>query len=72
MGRGVFALAAFPAARTSGGIAKGLAWKAVAEQSGISASTQARIAKGRRPDVDGLAAIAPALPGGLSAFDPGI
>ena len=38
--------------------AKNLNWKQVAAQSGVSASTLTRMAQGRRPDVDGLAALA--------------
>ena len=38
--------------------AKGLTWKQVAAQSGVSASTLTRMGRGRRPDVDGLAALA--------------
>ncbi|AZO16053.1 helix-turn-helix domain-containing protein [Mesorhizobium sp. M2A.F.Ca.ET.037.01.1.1] len=34
-----------------------LNWKQVAEQSGVSASTLTRIAQGKRPDVDSLAAL---------------
>lgn len=34
-----------------------LTWKQVSEQSGVSASTLTRIAQGKRPDVDGLAAL---------------
>ena len=37
---------------------KNLNWKEVAAQSGVSASTLTRMAQGRRPDVDGLAALA--------------
>ena len=37
---------------------KNLNWKQVAAQSGVSASTLTRMAQGRRPDVDGLAALA--------------
>jgi len=37
--------------------AKGLTWKAVAEKARISASTLTRIAQGKRPDVDTLAAL---------------
>jgi transcriptional regulator with XRE-family HTH domain len=33
-------------------------WKQVASESGVSASTLTRIAQGKRPDVDGLAALA--------------
>ena len=32
-------------------------WKRVAEESGVSASTLTRFSQGRRPDVDGLAAL---------------
>jgi transcriptional regulator with XRE-family HTH domain len=37
--------------------AKKLTWKQVATQSGVSASTLTRMAQGRSPDVDGLAAL---------------
>lgn len=36
---------------------KQLTWKKVAKQSGVSASTLTRMAQGRRPDVDSLAAL---------------
>jgi transcriptional regulator with XRE-family HTH domain len=36
---------------------RGLLWKNVADQAGVSASTLTRLAQGRRPDVDGLAAL---------------
>ena len=36
---------------------RNLNWKEVAAQSGVSASTLTRMAQGRRPDVDGLAAL---------------
>jgi transcriptional regulator with XRE-family HTH domain len=35
-----------------------LNWKQVANESGVSASTLTRMAQGKRPDVDGLAALA--------------
>jgi transcriptional regulator with XRE-family HTH domain len=38
-------------------IARNLAWKDVAAESGISASTLTRLSQGRRPDVDSLAAL---------------
>ena len=38
--------------------ARQLTWKRVAAESGVSASTLTRMAQGRRPDVDGLAALA--------------
>jgi transcriptional regulator with XRE-family HTH domain len=37
--------------------ARELNWKQVAAQSGVSASTLTRMAQGKRPDVDGLAAL---------------
>src|SRR5947207_6794303 len=37
--------------------AKGRTWKDVAVESGVSASTLTRMAQGKRPDVDGLAAL---------------
>lgn len=36
---------------------KGRTWKEVAGESGVSASTLTRMAQGKRPDVDGLAAL---------------
>ncbi len=38
-------------------VARRLTWKQVAEQSGVNASTLTRMAQGKRPDVDGLAAL---------------
>lgn len=38
-------------------IAKKLTWKEVAAESEVSASTLTRMAQGKRPDVDGLAAL---------------
>ena len=38
--------------------ARQLTWKKVADESGVSASTLTRIAQGKRPDVDSLAALA--------------
>jgi transcriptional regulator with XRE-family HTH domain len=37
--------------------AKRLTWKQIADESGVSASTLTRMAQGKRPDVDGLAAL---------------
>ncbi|WP_419921959.1 helix-turn-helix domain-containing protein [Candidatus Poriferisodalis sp.] len=48
-------------------LARRLTWKQVAGESGVSASTLTRMAQGRRPDVDGLAALA--AWSGLSADD---
>src|SRR5437867_3545994 len=36
---------------------RGKTWKEVAGESGVSASTLTRMAQGKRPDVDGLAAL---------------
>lgn len=44
-----------------------LNWKEVSERSGVSASTLTRLAQGRRPDVDSLAALVNWA--GLSADD---
>lgn len=38
-------------------VARGRTWKEVAAESGVSASTLTRMAQGKRPDVDGLAAL---------------
>ena len=38
--------------------ARNLRWKQVAAATGVSASTLTRMAQGRRPDIDGLAALA--------------
>ena len=45
------------AALDSERISRNLAWKDVAGQSGVSASTLTRLSQGRRPDVDSLAAL---------------
>jgi len=37
--------------------ARDLTWRQVAQQSGVSASTLTRMAQGKRPDVDSLAAL---------------
>lgn len=37
--------------------ARGITWKQVAAESKVAASTLTRMAQGRRPDVDGLAAL---------------
>jgi transcriptional regulator with XRE-family HTH domain len=56
--KGSFNAAAFFAALDSQRAASRLTWKQVAEQSGVSASTLTRMAQGKRPDIDGLAALA--------------
>ncbi len=55
--KGYFDTEAFYAAIDAQRQAKKLTWKQVAAQSGVSASTLTRMAQGRRPDVDGLAAL---------------
>lgn len=55
--RGWFDASAFYQALDAVRVAKKLNWKEVAAQSGVSASTLTRMAQGRRPDVDGLAAL---------------
>lgn len=58
MARGHFDSDAFYAALDAVRIRKKTTWKKVADESGVSASTLTRMAQGRRPDVDGLAALA--------------
>lgn len=58
MTRGTFDAAAFYAALNQTRESRRLTWKQVAEQAGVSASTLTRMAQGKRPDVDGLAALA--------------
>ena len=70
MVRGAFDLDAFHSALDGQRIAKGLTWKDVAEQSGVSASTLVRIGQGRRPDVDGLALLLMWLGVDFSQFVP--
>ena len=53
-----FDVQAFHAALDSQRLALGMTWKDVAEESGVSASTLTRMSQGKRPDVDGLAALA--------------
>ncbi len=52
-----FDVEAFHAALDSQRLAMGMTWKGVAVESGVSASTLTRMAQGKRPDVDGLAAL---------------
>ncbi len=56
--KGWFDADAFYAALDSERCARRLNWKQVAGESGVSASTLTRMAQGKRPDVDGLAALA--------------
>jgi transcriptional regulator with XRE-family HTH domain len=55
--KGWFDTGAFYEALDSVRQAKTLNWKQVAAESGVSASTLTRMAQGKRPDVDGLAAL---------------
>ena len=55
MPAGAFEVASFYSALDSHRVAKGLTWKQVSEQSGVSQPTLSRLSQGRRPDVDGLA-----------------
>ncbi len=56
--RGWFDLDGFYAALDAARRAKDLNWRQVAAASGVSASTLTRMSQGKRPDVDGLAALA--------------
>lgn len=53
--RGEFDMASFYAALDAHRVSRGLNWKDVARESGVSQSTLTRISQGRRPDIDGLA-----------------
>src|SRR5690349_22703331 len=55
--KGWFDAATFYEALDSVRIARRLNWKQVAAESEVSASTLTRMAQGKRPDVDGLAAL---------------
>ena len=55
--KGWFDAGAFYTAVDAERQARRLNWKEVAAQSGVSASTLTRMAQGKRPDVDGLAAL---------------
>lgn len=57
MPKGQFDAEAFYAALDSQRQSKRMRWKQVAEESGVSASTLTRMAQGRRPDVDSMAAL---------------
>src|SRR3989454_10715016 len=54
---GTFDATAFYDALDAVRTAKGLNWREVAAGAGVSASTLTRMAQGKRPDVDGLAAL---------------
>lgn len=53
--KGEFDITGFHAALDAQRVSKGLNWKEVSEESGVSASTLTRMSQGRRPDIDGLA-----------------
>lgn len=55
--KGKFDSASFFSALDSTKVSRGLTWKQVADESGVSASTLTRMSQGKRPDVDGLAAL---------------
>lgn len=55
---GHFDAAGFYAALDAERRAQGINWKQVAAAAGVSASTLTRMAQGKRPDVDSLAALA--------------
>ena len=55
MPSGAFEVESFYAALDSHRQAKGLTWREVSEQSGVSQPTLSRLSQGKRPDVDGLA-----------------
>ena len=55
MPNGAFDVESFYSAMDSHRLAKGLTWKEVSAQSGVSQPTLSRLSQGKRPDVDGLA-----------------
>ncbi|MCE9607616.1 MAG: helix-turn-helix domain-containing protein [Planctomycetia bacterium] len=57
MPKGIFDAEGFFAALEDQRQSRDLTWKQVAEESEVSASTLTRMAQGRRPDVDSLAAL---------------
>lgn len=57
MPRGTFDTASFYASLNAERESRKLTWKQVAREAGVSASTFTRIAQGKRPDVDSLAAL---------------
>lgn len=56
-GGGQFDVSALYSALDAERMARNLNWKEVSAESGVSASTLTRLSKGRRPDVDSLAAL---------------
>ncbi len=67
MAKGHFDSDGFYGALNSKRLSRKLTWKQVASESGVSASTLTRMAQGKRPDVDSLAALSSWS--GLSADD---
>lgn len=57
MPKGQFDVEALYAALDSQRQSRRMTWKQVAKESGVSASTLTRMAQGRRPDVDSMAAL---------------
>jgi transcriptional regulator with XRE-family HTH domain len=57
MPRGIFDAARFYAVLDDHRVSRNFTWKQVAEESGVPASTLTRMAQGKRPDVDSLAAL---------------
>jgi transcriptional regulator with XRE-family HTH domain len=57
-GRVYVDIGAFHAALNSMRQQRAVSWRQVAQESGVSASTITRVGQGRRPDIDGLAALA--------------
>ena len=55
--RAIFQNEAFCAALNAQRLAQRKTWKQVADDSGVGASTLTRMIQGKRPDVDGLAAL---------------
>lgn len=55
--RGSFDAPAFFGALDAERAARGMRWKQVADEVGVSQSTLTRLAQGKRPDVDSLAAL---------------
>ena len=58
MPKGKFNAEAFYIALDAERQSKGITWKQVAKESSVSASTLTRMAQGKRPDVDSMAALA--------------
>jgi transcriptional regulator with XRE-family HTH domain len=57
MPKGIFDAEGFFNALDDVRTSRELTWKQIADESGVSASTLTRMAQGRRPDVDSLAAL---------------